>query len=146
MSILNLTAQSKQSISTFGYGFQTHSLSDIVGKRVKALAFCEKCYGAGRKKSLGVYSVRRLGLACSKDVGRTATNCPDCGEALFWSRDYSSRTTFGEVNRHEFARGISGVDPIDKKKLGKLADDIERAKQRFERWKKNRAVSDAGNS
>ena len=105
--MFSLTAQSKVDISFFGYGSQTHTLADLVAKRHPLLAFCQKC---SQSSLVGGHSVSRLGIAVLKKVKSSATHCPDCGHALFWSINYRPLTD--DYYRQDSARRQNGLPSL----------------------------------
>ena len=72
-------------IGTMGYGFQTHSLAELISApvRVKPLPFCQCRATVSSQK----YRVARLGIAGVCQVNALDC-CEQCGHAAFWSSKY----------------------------------------------------------
>lgn len=72
---------------------QTLSWADCIADPVRseAKAFCERCRGRDGK----TYRVRGLEGDAGEVRSPRSHECPTCGHALFWSRNYR------EVVRHE---------------------------------------------
>ena len=68
---------------------QTHSWADCVAEphRLEAKAFCGNCLQILRAAWTPVYRVRGL-VGLHAEIKTKSRECPDCGHALFWSRNY----------------------------------------------------------
>lgn len=80
------------------------SFKEMAGGKKTLMAFCQTCAAKYANNRMVSYVRGLSDVASPKDVARNAVWCPDCGKALFWSREYSEPVTWGDAFFHGKAR------------------------------------------